>query len=470
MRDLGLRTDNFPRAIVNVTLFRWSQWFRCSLITNCTPCGPASPVFDLQMGSYAIHLILLLLLVDNFCNLCSGRSDIESMKRTSLNTTGGEEEDTITYPVSIPASRVYKALFQVQKQFNTTACGPPALPPGERLNCDSKTAFTGKRLAKRRKVAHFFLFAFEVDVLDIMFHEEWDVVDVFFLVESIFAHKKGVSKPLIWERLKTDPRFAWTLSKVVHIVLDHPRMVESLQLESNWGRESGATKAAMHAVFEWNQHAPPAERLTDDDIFISGNVDEVLSRENLYKLSWCEWKTEVISGALWMPLGALDRAFRTDWPADRSLPFTFAMPTLYRFGSTSEVSGRSFGLPKAYIMGGMHLTNYALPVVNLLKDLTCTECDGSLLGSTVKISTSPDLMQARHYAMESVPGSNWARRMVPVESLSKKEKEAVYVPWYLRCHPELFPAWYGELDPRNSILIHRPTKKRLRSRNGNTKV
>ena len=124
------------------------------------------------------------------------------------------------------------------------------------------------------------------------------------------------------------------------------------------------------------------------DLFISGDVDEILSRQALHQLKWCEVKQDVITGdkkfisvnfcqvaiyissiqfpchhrwvkiymfifhastsqiaktfrlnvfhfttfpkgALWMPLGNLGRALRTDFPV-HARPHTFSLPTIYK--------------------------------------------------------------------------------------------------------------------------------------------
>lgn len=55
----------------------------------------------------------------------------------------------------------------------------------------------------------------------------------------------------------------------------------------------------------------------------------MLGRSALHALRWCELKGPTASAALWMPLGALHRAFRPDWPVE-GLPHAFALPTIYQ--------------------------------------------------------------------------------------------------------------------------------------------
>ena len=76
------------------------------------------------------------------------------------------------------------------------------------------------------------------------------------------------------------------------------------------------TDIGVARIRKW---AKDNQALKEDDIFISTNVDEVLlndlqmiltmfpsqvlSRDALHKLRWCQTTHPVLSGALWMPLG-----------------------------------------------------------------------------------------------------------------------------------------------------------------------
>ena len=50
--------------------------------------------------------------------------------------------------------------------------------------------------------------------------------------------------------------------------------------------------------------------LEDDDLLISADVDEVLSQDALHHLRLCRLAAPVISGALIMPFGNLNMAYR----------------------------------------------------------------------------------------------------------------------------------------------------------------
>ena len=45
-----------------------------------------------------------------------------------------------------------------------------------------------------------------------------------------------------------------------------------------------------------------------DDLLISANVDEMMSRQALVNLRYCQTSDEVLSAALWMPMGNFNRS------------------------------------------------------------------------------------------------------------------------------------------------------------------
>ena len=145
---------------------------------------------------------------------------------------------------------------------------------------------------------------------------------------------------------------------------------------SDWSWNKRCIKLGKRGQFgSWgeNHHFPTnlmGYLLYFQDLFISGNVDEVLSRRALHQLKWCEVKEDVITGkkilsgkkecqmhtfhaqflltwqsphnrflvtlkipflkgALWMPMGNLGRAFRTGSPVHKR-PHTLSVPTIYK--------------------------------------------------------------------------------------------------------------------------------------------
>jgi len=288
----------------------------------------------------------------------------------------------------------------------------------------------------------------EVDTLEITLHEEYDVVDRFFLVESMHAHKLGVNKPLLWDRLKSTPRFAALADKVTHIVVDDVDSVNATSTSTKviWAEEFSATAQGLQGVMAW-QASAGASAFAPTDIFISGHVDEILARNVIASLAVCEMKHGVTSGGLWMPMGNLNRAFRTDWPSETSLPHSIAMPTIYQFSelTSNTCCGHKHipPFPGEYVAGGVHLTAYTLPVQHIIKALSCTECSGT-------IDVQPENLDAHQ---EHAYNVEWADRCIPVTSLPEKERNLlVYTPWFLACNPDRFPAWFGKPDYRTRVL------------------
>ena len=122
--------------------------------------------------------------------------------------------------------------------------------------------------------------------------------------------------------------------------------------------------------------------LSPSSLLISGNTDEVLSQSTLHQLAWCQvMPGQFITGALWMPLGSLDRAWQTDYPVE-GRPHTFSLPTIYRWGDVedgrqdgSRLQIKFKGKREKYMMGGIHMTNPAFLPLAILKEITASETD-----------------------------------------------------------------------------------------------
>jgi len=176
-------------------------------------------------------------------------------------------------------------------------------------------------------------------------------------------------------------------------------------------------------------------------------------------------REDVITGALWMPLGNLNQALRTDFPV-HGRPHTFSLPTIYKWKKIEkrELNGRRLqeqfpclssreACRENYVMGGVHLTNPALLVNRILKELTATEDTfyGGYVNTNYLFSMTEedaDQEQEKLYRLHGRPC--WLANTNPVS-------EAVDVdttpPWWLACNPQRFPYWYGKPDPRNKDLV-----------------
>jgi hypothetical protein len=278
------------------------------------------------------------------------------------------------------------------------------------------------------------------------------MVDMIFLVESTVTHK-GKPKPLMWERLKFTERFAFVnMSRVSHVVVDD-RLRTRRAREEEWFTERQQTDHGIAAVKEW---AEGEGGFGPEDLFISGNVDEIMSQEALHQLRWCEVANDVTTGALWMPIGDLGQALRSDFPV-AGRPHTLGLPAIYRWRkvTNNRLPGRMPPLisSQIYVRGGAHLTNSALLVTRIIKELTATEdvFYGGYVNTDYLLSLTEEEAnseQAKLYRLEGQ--SCWAANRDPVE---RATDIIARPPWWLACNPARFPYWYNRSEPRNRDLV-----------------
>jgi hypothetical protein len=296
------------------------------------------------------------------------------------------------------------------------------------------------------------LFSFEVDTLEVMLRDSIDLLDRLFLVEAETTHK-GKQKPLVWEQVRSEERFEFVPAGKVEPVVVRAGQVEPEGPDRDiWYMEDLQTRLGLDAVKAWA--ARPAG-LAPDDLFISANVDEVLSRSALQLLRWCDPAGPLLSGALWMPLGDLGRAHRSDFPV-QGRPHTYGLPTVYRWESVAsgQLDGSRLqvkfplvnrGPRDQYVAGGVHLTHPAFLPTALLKELSATESQGWLSLAFLTTASLADLAREQEalYTLENKPF--WRDASDPVRNATDVEQ---YIPWWLACNPDRFPYWYGRPDPR----------------------
>ena len=233
------------------------------------------------------------------------------------------------------------------------------------------------------------------------------------------------------------------------------RIRNNASRNEEWYAEWSQTDAGVSRVKEWAESA----NLSHDSFFVSADVDEVLSRETLLRLRWCETEARTLTGALWTPLGRLDQATRVRWPAE-GRPHAWAQPTIYTWGDIAngtENGRRGFGSPfgkvGAHVLGGTHLTKTSFLPNAILKEVTATEAlwypgylnTGFLLTATRE---KFDREQAAIYNLED----NTCWREV-TDTLDQSKDLEHYVPWFLACNPARFPYWFGKPDPRNGDMV-----------------
>ena len=260
-------------------------------------------------------------------------------------------------------------------------------------------------------------------------------------------------KPLMWEKVKFTARFDFVdMNKVVHVVADEG--ITKDWKENEWSAEYGQTTIGVNRVREW---VSKVGDINDDDIFISGDVDEVMSQEALRQLKWCKTAAPVISGALWVPMGNLLKAFRSPFHVE-GRNHTFAMPSIYSWGSVRSgmfSGGRliNHDFRGKYVSGGIHLTSNAFLATALLKEITATEDDfynGNVNLQHLLNMDMEDMKMEQNRLYVQYYRPMWKELLDPVEIVDDVE---FYLPWFLDCNRDRFPYWFGRPDPRNKILL-----------------
>ena len=125
------------------------------------------------------------------------------------------------------------------------------------------------------------------------------------------------------------------LSRITLKIMSGKLLLQMMALKTSYMyREAldSQTSFGLSRVRDWSLETGG---MRDDDIFLSADVDEIMSREAMHKLKWCETSADVLSGALWMPMGNLRKALRSHFPV-LGHPHTFSIPSIYQWKSIKE--------------------------------------------------------------------------------------------------------------------------------------
>ena len=278
--------------------------------------------------------------------------------------------------------------------------------------------------------------------------------------ESTRTHNKGIGKPLLWDRLKDQPRFKAFQREVVHLVLDDTEAfadpqsifaIESLQEEMRW-----------KSFVRWNDHM---QFFGPDDVLGFGDADEIPSRENVHLLRHCEFAGPSVDIGSWFAWSQLDMAFKTDWPVPGN-PWTLGDPTYWTLASANEFAkdgtkypNRMRGKSGHTLLGGIHMTDNRYLPFYLAKRIACSECGDAAIKMMQELAT---LFQNGNVIVESLhkyskshdisssfdSAEAWRSRFREVGEIQGELGAAYYLPWFLQCNVERYPNWYGKTDSR----------------------
>ena len=171
----------------------------------------------------------------------------------------------------------------------------------------------------------------------------------------------------------------------------------------------------------------------------------------------------MLFGALWMPLGSLDRAYRSEFHVP-GRPHTYTQPTIYRWADLTSHNLTGRRLQSEYkeertrsVLGGIHLTHPAFLPNALLKSITATEREKSaqtnFFTDFYRDVTIADLDSQQDLLYKLDYRQTWLLPML-VDSLDNSVDDIEpSVPWFLACNRQRFPYWFGQPDPRNKVFL-----------------
>ena len=335
------------------------------------------------------------------------------------------------------------------------SCTPPKdLKP----KCDmyNHTLFDGLRKTPA-KIAVTFKFAFEADVLEIVLHQYSSLVSKIFLFESTRTHLHRNRKPLVWEHLRTQPRFKQFQNKIVHLLVDDAP-VSGNDNSNMWKFERYQDDQLWLKLQEWNNGT---NYFNDDDILMVGDLDEVPSLQALTNMKHCKWKptVESVNSAIWFPFGNIAYAFQTDWPAvsglsHRLLRYSLNAPAFWTWDSahtnavTTGKIQRMIGSRNPSMEGGMHLTQYSYAPYMMAKYMSISEGHSwDKMLEMVKTAIATQNITILDHDLSS-PFEEFGHRIIKVEDLPDEEKGVVDMPWFLKCNLGRFPSWESKPDSR----------------------
>jgi hypothetical protein len=306
--------------------------------------------------------------------------------------------------------------------------------PPLRLDCqrpDYAAFLTGKKRAKPVRIIDTFPMAYELDLLEVRLYEHSDAVDYFILSEATVTQR--LSRKLLFFGGQSY-RYARFHDRLIHLVLDdrasgHLSEADQDSRSDFWKMEFHIRKAAYDALLELaNKMSPP---LSDDDIILHSDLDEIFSGELLYHMKHCEIKHTSYS----MRWPMLMHAF--DWYVTAN-----PQPALWTFGHVKQNAAHDIGFPRAKptqhtIPLGWHLSRFGNNVLRVVKHLALAE-GGVLPRGRLDVLQNPDTMnefieKGQRECCEDPPG--WMRL----------QTGKVAVPWFALANRKRFEHFfYGQ--------------------------
>jgi hypothetical protein len=345
-----------------------------------------------------------------------------------------------------------------------SACTPPAPTPRTAAECARHPeAFSGRLRTADARIGVVVDLGFDADVLEIALHEYVGVVDRVFIVESTRAHRGLQPKPLMWEKLRDQPRFEFARSVVVHIVLDDDESLDGNErADGIWTLEKLMNQRRYERIMHWNRRENGFFR--DDDLISFGAADEIPARRTIEVLRACELRTDadqrVMVGA-WFMMGDVGNVRRVGGPPIHGVEsgFMYPSPMFHTVRDLVATGGKHadgvFARREAtlYVLGGIHMTDYAFLPYHLLKWMTATEYGGYTVEQLRDFARQArdDVRALETARLHTRTRTDHIERAFTIEAARRLEprlSQIMSMPYWYTCNPHRYPAFEGQHDTR----------------------
>lgn len=327
----------------------------------------------------------------------------------------------------------------------TVGINTECVPPPIKFECSKYQYALGSGTHKaynERKVAFLIQFGFDVDMLEAFLWEVYDVVDKFFITESVVTHsEKQIRKPLVWDMVKSQPRFARFKDKIVHFIVDDSDVLRPGG--DIWVSERNQEYVRWKEFLKWNNYN---KVFKESDIVGFGDTDEIPSREVILALKKCTGDISTLDVASIFYYGTNNSVFTTDWPV-YPYRYSYGDPTFYTIKSAkeyeiqrSDTPSRRKGQGDKYVLGGAHISPYLyLPLV----------VNKFIVGTEYNVVNIPEGdIDTLNEHFKNLINRDVSYKLRRAEDVWDEIKDISFIPWFIKCNPDRFPSFYGKKDPR----------------------
>eukprot|EP00466_Bigelowiella_natans_P010015 jgi/Bigna1/90318/estExt_fgenesh1_pg.C_670055 len=169
----------------------------------------------------------------------------------------------------------------------------------------SQWGLTGNWERRNRRIYYSFMFADEAEILNVVLHEIYPVVDVIIILECTTTWQ-GEKKPLFFPKLnQTSKSFKPFIDKIRYIpyTFDDPRtkgFLSRCMTEELAGKNWPPGMMQCRWIRQWGARdhlAVAAHDMRDHDVFVVADLDELLAREFLRAIHHCDVYPEGVPDA-----------------------------------------------------------------------------------------------------------------------------------------------------------------------------